>query len=136
MTPAGPRRFSLRGRLLLTTIGLWIVGAWSIYLESRQVGERLSDEALKETGALLLQLAEHEIAEHGLSLGVLLLRNEALSPENEFRYQIWTEATEPRKSPGSAGAPTHCGTVITRCSCRSRSRWTMRAAWRRPSPCA
>jgi len=106
MTP-GPRRPSLRGRLLLslllTTLGLWIIGAWSIYLESRQAGERLSDEALKETGALLLQLAEHEIAEHGLSLGVLLLRNEALSTGNEFRYQIWTE--DNRIAYRSAGTP-------------------------------
>lgn len=107
LPPRGARRPSLRGRLLLwlllSTVGLWIVGAGSIYLESRQVGERMADEALKGTGALLLQLAEHEIAEHGLSLGVLLLRNEALPPENEFRYQIWAE--DNRMAYRSAGTP-------------------------------
>lgn len=95
MKKAASGRFSLRGRLLLSlllaTLGLWVIGAWSIYLESRNLGERLADQSLKHSGELLLQLAEHEIAEHGLSLGVLLLRNEALAPENDFQYQIWTD---------------------------------------------
>lgn len=103
----GFRPASLRGRLLLwllsVTFGLWVIGASFIFLESRQAGERLSDEALKGTGALLLQLAEHEIAEHGLSLGVMLMRNEVLPPENEFRYQIWTE--DSRIAYRSAGTP-------------------------------
>jgi len=86
---------SLRTRLLVllvaATSGLWVVGAWWIYVEARTVGQRLSDESLRETGGLLLQLAQHEITEHGMSLGVLLLRNETLPGDYEFRYQIWTD---------------------------------------------
>jgi signal transduction histidine kinase len=102
-----PKPVSLRGRLLalllLASVGAWIVGGWLIYVESRQLGERLSDEALKETGTLLLQLAQHEIAEHGLSLGALLLRNEVRPAGNEFHYQIWTE--DSRSAYRSAGSP-------------------------------
>ena len=107
---AGQPRSSLRGRLLSlllpATVGLWIVGGWLIYVESRQLGNRLSDQALHETGALLLQLAQHEIEEHGLSLGVLLLQNEAVPGENAFRYQIWTADGQPAyRSGGTPATP-------------------------------
>jgi two-component system OmpR family sensor kinase/two-component system sensor histidine kinase QseC len=102
-----PRTWSLRNRLLLlmvlVTSGIWGMGTLWIYSEARQAGQRLFDEALRETGSLLLQLAQHEIEEHGLSLGVLLLSAEARPGPYEFRYQIWTDNL--RSAYRSANAP-------------------------------
>lgn len=89
-----PRPRSLRARLLalllLFTVGLWGASGVLIYIEALQEGRKLFDESLSEAGALLLSLAEHEIEEHGPTLGVQLLRAESRHRHYELEFQIWT----------------------------------------------
>ncbi len=86
---------SARGRLLpltvIATCGLMSVGAALIFLEARASSQRLYDDSLRETGKLLLQLAQHELTEHGGSLGVTLLATETESDPDSFRFQVWTD---------------------------------------------
>lgn len=99
-------RTHLQVSLLTVSLLLWLAGGWWIYRESRIAADRLVDEALQESGALLLQLAQHEIAEHGVSLGALILSNEALPDARQFRYQIWTrESRSAFRSEGTPEAP-------------------------------
>lgn len=130
-----PRRSSLRGRLLSlllpATVGLWVVGGWLIYVESRQLANRLADQALHDTGALLLQLAQHEIEEHGLSLGVLLLQNEALPGDNAFRYQVWTaDSQSAYRSAGTPSTPLRAPQIEGYSDARLDDRdWRIYAVW-------
>ena len=87
--------WSLRGRLLAMLVvlstGLLAGSATLFYFNAREASHRLFDESLRETAGLILQLAQHEVTEHGLSLGVSLLNAETRTGPFEFRYQIWTE---------------------------------------------
>ena len=87
--------WSVRSRLLALTVGvtccLMCIGAAVTYLEGRAHSQRMYDDSLRETGGLLLQLAQHEIEEHGLSLGEALLKAETLTGAFDFRFQIWSE---------------------------------------------
>lgn len=87
--------WSLRGRLLALVGGLILAlfggGATAFYLDARKAGQQLFDDSMRETASLILQLAEYEIAEHGLALGVQLLTSETRPGAFAFRYQIWTE---------------------------------------------
>lgn len=96
MTTAPPSRgWSMRGRLLGLVGGLVVTllggGATAFYLDARAAGQQLFDNSMRETASLILQLAEYEIAEHGLALGVQLLTSETRPGAFAFRYQIWTE---------------------------------------------
>jgi two-component system, OmpR family, sensor histidine kinase QseC len=97
-----------RGRLLAFTIavtcGLMSVGAGLIFLEARASSERLYDDALRETGVLLLQLAQHEMSEHGPTLGATMVEAETAPDRNYLRFQIWTD--DRRAAYRSADAPT------------------------------
>ena len=100
-------RWSLRGRLLALLISLMCLlmaaGTATTFLEARATGQRMYDESMRQTGELLLQLAEHELEEHGPSLGEALLRAETLPGPFAFRYQVWTE--DLRASYRTANAP-------------------------------
>jgi len=93
-----PRRWSLRSRLLallLTmTVGLWTASAILIYDQTIDEGARLFDESLSEAGLLLLRLAEHELGEHGPSLGVELMHAEVHRKPFDIQFQIWTAETQ------------------------------------------
>jgi signal transduction histidine kinase len=88
------RASSLRGRLLALllamTVGLWTVSSVVIYVEFNGEGRKLFDESLAEAGALLLSLAEHEIQEHGPTLGAELMRAESKDNRHALAFQIWT----------------------------------------------
>jgi signal transduction histidine kinase len=87
--------WSLRGRLLALLAAVLCAftaaGAGFMYYEADQSGQRLYDESLKQTGDLLLQLAQHEVTEHGPALGVTLLTLETAAGPFRMHYQIWTE---------------------------------------------
>lgn len=90
----GARRWSLSWRLLamlftLTTI-LFCLGAIQNWRASHAASTRLFDDSLRESAGLLLQLAQHEIAEHGQSLGIELLKAETQPGPYGFRFQVWT----------------------------------------------
>jgi signal transduction histidine kinase len=95
-TEASPSpAWSLRGRLLALVGSLILAllggGATAFWLDARKAGQELFDNSMQQTAGLILQLVEHEIAEHGLALGVRLLTAEAQPGDFAFRYQIWTE---------------------------------------------
>ena len=100
-------RWSLRGRLLAMLISLMCLlmaaGAAATYLEASATSQRMYDESMRQTGELLLQLAQHELEEHGPTLGEALLRAETLPGPFAFRYQVWTE--DLRSSYRTANAP-------------------------------
>jgi two-component system, OmpR family, sensor histidine kinase QseC len=87
--------WSLRGRLLALLAGVLCLftaaGAGFMYYEADQSGQQLHDESLKQTGELLLQLAQHELGEHGPALGVTLLTRETVPGSFHMHYQVWTE---------------------------------------------
>jgi signal transduction histidine kinase len=87
--------WSLRSRLLallvILSTGLLTGSATLFYMDARDASQQLFDDALKESGNLILQLAQHEVEEHGLALGVQLLHAETRAGPFEFRYQIWTD---------------------------------------------
>ncbi len=99
LVPPTPRAesaagWSLRGRLLALMIAvscaLVAAGAAAMYYTARTTSQHLFDESMRQTGELLLELAQHEIEEHGPTLGEALLRAETLPGPFAFRYQIWT----------------------------------------------
>jgi two-component system, OmpR family, sensor histidine kinase QseC len=100
-------RWSLRGRLLALLISLLCLlmaaGSAAMYLEARATSQRRYDESMRQTGALLLQLAQHELEEHGPSLGEALLRAETQPGPFAFRFQVWTE--DLRSAYRTANAP-------------------------------
>ncbi|MEP7313157.1 MAG: ATP-binding protein [Pseudomonadota bacterium] len=88
------RRWSLRSRLLgslvtLTAL-LFVAGAVQNYFVNRETNSRLFDDSLRESAGLLLQLAQHEIAEHGQLLGIAMLKAETRPGPYGFQFQIWT----------------------------------------------
>jgi uncharacterized protein YbjT (DUF2867 family) len=94
-TAETPARWSLRTRLLVLLVSsiavVFSVGTVQSYRAQREVAQDLFDGSLRETARLLLQLAQHEITEHGLVLGVALLNAEVQPGPYDFRYQIWTD---------------------------------------------
>ena len=109
MTAAAPARgWSLRRRLLgllvLFSTILLSGSATFFYLDARDASQKLFDAALRESAALILQLAQHEIEEHGPTLGVSLMQAETRAGPFAFRYQIWTE--DMRSAYRSANLPT------------------------------
>jgi signal transduction histidine kinase len=95
MTAAPTSRWSLRGRLfgllVLLVVALFAAGGIQGYQEQKRASQQLIDASLQESARLLLQLAQHEIEEHGLSLGVALLKAETQPGPYQFHYQIWSE---------------------------------------------
>jgi signal transduction histidine kinase len=87
-------RWSLRTRLLtaLVTLAAALFGLSSVqnYLAWRETSGRLFDGSLRESAGLLMQLVEHEIAEHGRILGIALLRAETSASPYGFQFQVWT----------------------------------------------
>jgi two-component system sensor histidine kinase QseC len=87
-----PRPWSLRTRLvaLLTGVVLvvWLVGGVLIYFQAQRQSDDLADRELRESGLLLLSLAQHEILEHGGPF------SEIVSPAAQTHahylvFQIW-----------------------------------------------
>lgn len=83
-------RRRLLALLLAMTVGLWAVSSVVIYVEFNSEGRNLFDESLAEAGTLLLSLAEHEIQEHGPTIGAELMRAETQSDQHALAFQIWT----------------------------------------------
>jgi signal transduction histidine kinase len=73
------------------TVGLWAVSGAVIYIEFNNEGRKYFDESLAEAGTLLLGLAEHEIREHGPTIGAELMRAESQRNPHELAFQIWTD---------------------------------------------
>ncbi|MEY4762615.1 MAG: hypothetical protein RLZZ200_2471 [Pseudomonadota bacterium] len=87
-------KWSLQRRLLLLLGSLIIVLMGTVttafYLDSRKASQQLFDNSLEVAGRLLLQLAEHEVAEHGSVLGLQLLAVETRPDPFALRYQVWS----------------------------------------------
>ena len=90
---AAPRRGSLRRRLLnsllVTTLGLWIVGGAAHYRVARQQSRELLDASMGSTANLLLRLVQHEVGEHGMKLGAELIGAETARAPTDLRLQLW-----------------------------------------------
>ncbi|HMA10676.1 MAG TPA: hypothetical protein VKO83_02235, partial [Steroidobacteraceae bacterium] len=75
-----PRGWSLRTRLLVLLLSLSAVlfGASAVlnWRAHHEASDNLFDDSLRGSAGLLLQLAEHEMAEHGQVLGLALLKAE------------------------------------------------------------
>jgi two-component system, OmpR family, sensor histidine kinase QseC len=101
------RGWSLRGRLLTLlvalTTGLFVAGAVQNYFSARDTRRQLSDESLRASAGLLLQLAQHEISEHGEALGVSMLQTETRAGPYDFRFQLWTPAMRTAYDDGRLG---------------------------------
>lgn len=86
--------WSLRGRLLAALVALAAVlfgaNAAQNYLAYRDASSHLFDDSMRETAGLILQLAQHEVAEHGQMLGIELLRAETRPGPYGFLFQVWT----------------------------------------------
>ncbi len=79
-----------------------------VYVEFNNEGRKYFDESLAEAGTLLLGLAEHEIREHGPSIGAELMRAESQHNAHEIAFQIWTEDHRAAYRTNSApGTPVH-----------------------------
>ena len=87
--------WSLRGRLLallaVLVAGLMVVGTAIMYLQAQQASQQMYDESLRQSGELLLQLAAHEVEEHGPKLGETLFKLETQPGPFHLHYQIWTD---------------------------------------------
>ena len=98
--------WSLRGRLLallaVLVAGLMAVGTGIMYRQAEQASQRLYDESLRQSGELLLQLASHEVEEHGPKLGETLFKLETQPGPFHLHYQIWTNE---RRAYRTAEAP-------------------------------
>ena len=89
--PGGSGRSRPVALTVAAACGLMSVAAALIYFEARASSQRLYDDSLRETGALLLQLAQHEMVEHGGALGVALIEAETDHDPYSFRFQVWTD---------------------------------------------
>jgi len=100
------RGWSLRARLLalLLTLAAALFGASAVinWRAHHEASDRLFDDSLRESASLLLQLAEHEMAEHGQVLGLELLQAETRPGPDGFRFQIWTPAMQASVRSGAA----------------------------------
>jgi two-component system, OmpR family, sensor histidine kinase QseC len=94
MSMTSARQWSLRSRLLVLlvalTTGLFGLSAIQNWQSHHAARDQLFDNSLRESANLLLQLAEHEVAEHGQILGIALLKAETQTGPYGFRFQIWT----------------------------------------------
>jgi two-component system, OmpR family, sensor histidine kinase QseC len=86
--------WSLRRRLLAAlaalAAALFAISAAQNHMMYRSASERLFDGSMRETAGLLMQLVQHEVAEHGRMLGIALLRAEIQPGPYGFRFQVWT----------------------------------------------
>jgi signal transduction histidine kinase len=80
----------LLASLLTLAAVLFAASALQNYIANRDTSRRLFDDSLQESAGLLLQLAQHEIAEHGQILGIALLKAETQPGPYGFKFQIWT----------------------------------------------
>jgi hypothetical protein len=89
-----PRGWSLRTRLLVLLVclaaALFGTSAVLNWRAHHEASDRLFDDSLRGSAHLLLQLAEHEMAEHGEVLGLALLQAETQPGPAGFHFQIWT----------------------------------------------
>jgi two-component system, OmpR family, sensor histidine kinase QseC len=103
------RGWSLRRRLLalLLCLAAVLFGASAVlnWRAHHEASDRLFDDSLRESAGLLLQLAEHEMAEHGQVLGLELLKAETQPGPQGFRFQIWTPAMQSSARSGTAVHP-------------------------------
>lgn len=76
--------------LVVLAAALFGASAAQNYLAYRNASDKLLDDSLRESAGLLMQLARHEVAEHGQMLGIELLKAEAQPGPYGFRFQIWT----------------------------------------------
>jgi len=100
------RGWSLRRRLLalLLCLAAVLFGASAVinWRAHHEASDRLFDDSLRESAGLLLQLAEHEMTEHGQILGLELLKAETQPGPEGFRFQIWTPAMQAAVRSGAA----------------------------------
>lgn len=93
-TTPEPRGWSLRTRLLalLVCLAAALFGTSAVlnWRAHHEASDRLFDDSLSASAQLLLQLAEHEMAEHGQVLGLALLQAETQPGPAGFQFQIWT----------------------------------------------
>ena len=103
------RGWSLRARLLVLLVSLaaGLFGASAVlnWRAHHEASDRLFDDSLRESAALLLQLAEHEMVEHGQVLGLALLKAETRPGTDGFRFQIWTPSMQAGVDGKAAAAP-------------------------------
>jgi two-component system, OmpR family, sensor histidine kinase QseC len=103
------RGWSLRRRLLalLICLAAMLFGASAVlnWRAHHEASDRLFDDSLRASAGLLLQLAEHEMAEHGQILGLELLKAETQPGPAGFRFQIWTPAMQTSLRSGAAIHP-------------------------------
>jgi two-component system OmpR family sensor kinase/two-component system sensor histidine kinase QseC len=101
--------WSLRNRLLALLAVLLAVlmaaGTAIMYLQAEQASQRLYDESLRQSGELLLQLAAHEVEEHGPKLGETLFKLETQPGPFHLRYQIWTDDRRAYRTTGAPDTP-------------------------------
>lgn len=94
MSLARQRGWSLRRRVLVllagATLGMWILGAATIYADARRESQELFDQSLAETAHLLITLAAHEVEESRLS-GVAPFVERADDTHSHYLFfQIWS----------------------------------------------
>ncbi|MFO1504133.1 MAG: ATP-binding protein [Steroidobacteraceae bacterium] len=108
-TTSEPRKWSLRTRLLALLVSLAAVlfGASAVmnWRAHHEASDRLFDDSLHESAGLLLQLAEHEMTEHGQILGLELLEAETKPGPEGFRFQIWTPSMQAAARAGTPPRP-------------------------------
>jgi signal transduction histidine kinase len=86
--------WSLRRRLLAALVtlaaALFAASATQDYFAYRRASEQLFDDSMRESAGLVMQLVQHEVAEHGQMLGIELLKTEMRPGPYGFRFQVWT----------------------------------------------
>jgi signal transduction histidine kinase len=86
--------WSLRRRLLAALVtlaaALFAASATQDYFAYRRASEQLFDDSMRESAGLVMQLVQHEIAEHGQMLGIELIKAEIRPGPYGFRFQVWT----------------------------------------------
>jgi len=107
-------RWSLVNRLLVlltvTTTALWLVVSVSIYQVARRQSDQMFNDALGETGRLVLAVAQHEMAEHGIDYAGKLLDVANLVEVRSLVFQIWN--AQGTLLYRSADAPLHLLTTV------------------------
>lgn len=102
------KQWSMRRRLLVSLVLvaalLFGANAATNYLAFREASTRLFDDSLRESAGLLMQVAEHEVAEHGADLGIDLLERETGRGPYDFRFQVWTPGMQDGPVAGRARA--------------------------------
>ncbi|MES2756249.1 MAG: ATP-binding protein [Pseudomonadota bacterium] len=87
------RPWSLQRTLLALLLGLtlvlWSFSALIVYLEAEQESQELFDQSLRETGHLLLSLADHELKEHPVGTPLVMATQENRNHRQYLLFQIW-----------------------------------------------